>query len=147
VGRAGWIALLIGTGFAAVAATMLVLLPMALIGIFLDTGDPANAHVVGLATSFLGIAALFQLVDCTQAIGAGVLRGLHDTRIPMIFAAIGYWVIGVGVGTFLAFRTPLAGLGIWIGLASGLAVVALLMVTRWARRERLGLTPALPAVI
>jgi MATE family multidrug resistance protein len=147
VGRAGWIALLIGTGFAAVAATMLVLLPMALIGIFLDTGDPANTHVVGLATSFLGIAALFQLVDCTQAIGAGVLRGLHDTRIPMIFAAIGYWVIGVGVGTFLAFRTPLAGLGIWIGLASGLAVVALLMVARWARRERLGLTPALPAVI
>src|SRR5690606_120317 len=115
--RAGWIALIIGTGFAASAATLLVLLPHMLIGIFLDLGDPANGRVAALAVSFLGIAALFQLVDCTQAIGAGALRGLHDTRIPMMFAAVGYWVIGIGVGTFLAFRTPFAGIGIWIGLA------------------------------
>jgi MATE family multidrug resistance protein len=142
IGRAGWSALILGVGFAAMAAAMLVLVPRMLVGIFLGPESPANERVTELAVSFLAIAALFQLVDCMQAIGAGVLRGLHDTRIPMIFAALGYWVIGIGVGAFLAFHSPLAGLGIWIGLASGLAVVATLMVARWMRRQKLGLMPA-----
>lgn len=139
VARAGWLALILSVVFAVVAAAFLVLFPQALVGIFLDINDPANRPVATLAISFLMVAALFQLVDCTQAVGAGVLRGLHDTRVPMIFAAIGYWGIGIGVGTFLAFRTPLAGVGIWLGLATGLGVVAVLMVIRWAWRERLGL--------
>lgn len=139
VGRAGWSAFALGVGFAALAAGVLILSPRMLVGVFLDLTNPANQHVAALAISFLGVAALFQLFDCTQAIGAGVLRGLHDTRIPMLFAAIGYWIIGVGVGTFLAFGSALAGLGIWIGLASGLAVVAMLMMIRWTRRQKLGL--------
>jgi MATE family multidrug resistance protein len=98
--------------------------------------------VIGYAISFLAIAALFQLVDATQAIGAGVLRGLQDTRMPMIFAAIGYWVIGIGTGTILAFPMKMEGVGIWLGLATGLGVVAVLLVWRWAWRERLGLLPA-----
>ncbi|MET0250137.1 MAG: MATE family efflux transporter [Sphingobium sp.] len=138
-GRAGWIALILGVGFAAATGLLLILAPRPLIAIFLDVRSPANAQVVGLAVSYLAVAALFQLVDCTQVIGAGVLRGLHDTRVPMLFAATGYWIIGIGTGVFLAFRTPMAGLGIWIGLAVGLAVVACLMVWRWSRRERLGL--------
>jgi multidrug resistance protein, MATE family len=139
VGRAGWSALILGLGFAALAAGTLILSPRILVAIFLDTTNPANQPVAALAMSFIVVAALFQLFDCTQAIGAGILRGLHDTRIPMMFAAIGYWIIGVGVGTFLAFGSSMAGLGIWIGLASGLAVVAVLMVVRWMRRETLGL--------
>lgn len=139
VARAGWIALIIGVGFAVVTGLLLILAPRPLIAIFIDVQSPANAQVVSLAISYLSIGALFQLVDCTQVIGAGVLRGLHDTRVPMLFAAAGYWIIGIGVGTFLAFQTPLAGLGIWLGLAVGLAVVACLMVWRWSIRERLGL--------
>lgn len=139
IGRAGWLALLIGFAFAALTALLLLFAPEWMVGIFLDTHDPANRQVVALAISFLAVAALFQLADCTQAIGAGVLRGLHDTRIPMIFAATGYWIIGIGVGASLAFWSPLRGVGIWLGLASGLAVVACLMVTRWALRTRLGL--------
>ncbi|RVT94429.1 MATE family efflux transporter [Sphingomonas crocodyli] len=142
VSRAGWLAILMGLGFAIVTAILLVALPRELVGLFIDVSAPANAEVVRLAISFLMVAALFQLVDCTQAIGAGVLRGLHDTRVPMAFAAVGYWVIGIGVGAFLAFRTPLRGTGLWLGLAAGLAAVAILMVARWAMRGRLGLVPA-----
>lgn len=141
VGRAGWLALAIGTGFALMAAAMLIAFPRMLISAFLDLRDPANGRTAALAIGFLGVAALFQLVDAAQAVGAGVLRGIQDTRVPMVFALIGYWVIGIGVGVILAFPLGLQGLGIWLGLASGLGVVALSLVTRWALRERLNLLP------
>jgi MATE family multidrug resistance protein len=139
VGRAGWLALAIGTGFALAAAAILVTMPRTLIGAFLDLSDPANSRSGALAISFLGVAALFQLVDAAQTVGAGVLRGIQDTRVPMIFALIGYWVIGIGVGVILAFPLGLQGLGIWLGLASGLGVVALLLLIRWTMRDRLNL--------
>jgi multidrug resistance protein, MATE family len=136
IGRAGWTAIAMGTGFMAVMAMVLLAFPMALIGIFIDTAAPANANVVALAATFIVVAAIFQIVDGAQAVGAGVLRGLQDTRIPMFYALFGYWAVGIGVGTILAFPLKMQGLGIWIGLASGLAVVAVLMVWRW-----LGLVP------
>ena len=141
VGRAGWLALIIGTGFACCAAALLILMPRTLVSAFLDLSDPANARTATLAVSFLGIAALFQLVDSAQAVGAGVLRGVQDTTVPMIFALVGYWVVGIGVGTLLAFPLGMAGVGIWLGLASGLGAVALLLIARWTMRERLGLVP------
>ena len=95
---------------------------------------------IALAVSFLTVAAAFQLVDGAQVIGAGMLRGLHDTRWPLIFALVGYWVIGLGIGAWLAFGADWKGVGIWIGLASGLAAVAVLMLARWIMRDRLGLT-------
>jgi MATE family multidrug resistance protein len=69
-----------------------------------------------------------------------MLRGLQDTKVPMAYAAIGYWVIGLGVALELAFGLGWQGVGIWTGLATGLGVVAVLMIARWLRRERLGLT-------
>lgn len=141
IGRAGWLALILGTGFACCAALLLILAPRFLVSIFLDVADPANARTAALAVSFLAIAALFQLADSAQAVGAGVLRGLQDTRMPMIFALVGYWVVGIGVGAILAFPFDLAGFGIWIGLACGLSVVAALLIGRWAMRTRLGLLP------
>ncbi len=141
IGRAGWLALLIGTGFACCAAAMLVLMPRTLVSAFLDLSNPANARTASLAVSFLAIAALFQLVDAAQAVGAGVLRGVQDTKVPMIFALIGYWAVGIGVGTLLAFPFHMEGVGIWLGLASGLGAVALLLIIRWSLRERLGLMP------
>jgi MATE family multidrug resistance protein len=141
VGRAGWLALMIGTGFACCAAALLVLMPRTLLSAFLDLSNPANARTATLAITFLSIAALFQLVDSAQAVGAGVLRGVQDTKVPMIFALVGYWVVGIGVGTLLAFPFGMAGVGIWLGLASGLGAVALLLIARWTMRERLGLVP------
>jgi len=137
--RAGWTALAMGTAFMAVAALVMVTLPRTLINAFLDLDVPANAPVVDLAVSFLALAALFQLADGGQAVAAGMLRGLHDTRMPMIYAALGYWGIGLVVGVVLAFVAKLDGVGIWIGLAAGLVTVAILLLTRWLRREQLGL--------
>jgi MATE family multidrug resistance protein len=130
----------LGVSFMAGMALLMFLFPKQLIALFLDFDDPANAAVIPLALTFLSVAALFQIFDGAQAVGAGMLRGLHDTTIPMVFAAIGYWVIGLGVGVGLGFGLGWGGLGIWLGLATGLATVATLMIVRWTRRETLGLT-------
>jgi Na+-driven multidrug efflux pump len=86
---------------------------------------------------------VLQLADGAQAVSAGVLRGLQDTRTPMIIACFGYWVVGFGSSVALGFATPLAGTGVWWGLATGLLVVAILLVGRWSARDRLGLVPSL----
>jgi MATE family multidrug resistance protein len=144
VTRAGWTSFVLGTGFMTVTASLMLFAPHVLIGAFLDVGDPKNALVIDLARSFLVLAAIFQLADGAQAVGAGMLRGLQDTRVPMLYAALGYWGIGLPLGAILAFGTGLRGVGIWIGLAAALAVVALLMLWRWLRRDRLGLVTATP---
>ena len=141
VGLAGWTAFGLGTAFMTVMAALMYLFPRDLITLFLDD-TPANAAVISLGVSFLLIAALFQIVDGAQVVGAGMLRGVHDTRVPMIFALFGYWAIGLGVGVALAFFMEWRGIGIWVGLAAGLGVVAVLMLWRWTRRGTLGLLPA-----
>jgi MATE family multidrug resistance protein len=137
--RAGWTAWVVGVAFMGSMALVMWSVPRALVTLFL-TDIPANAVVIGLAVSFLKVAAAFQLVDGAQVIGAGMLRGLHDTRWPLIFALVGYWGVGLGIGAWLAFGVDWKGIGIWIGLASGLAAVAALMLARWLLRERIGLT-------
>ena len=141
IGRAGWTAFVIGVGFMAAMAVVMWLAPRPMITLFLED-VPANARVIGLGVSFLAVAAIFQIVDGAQVVGAGMLRGLHDTRVPMLFAFFGYWVIGIGIGVWLAFDRGWQGVGIWTGLAAGLAVVAVLMLDRWRRRVAIGLVPS-----
>jgi multidrug resistance protein, MATE family len=136
--RAGWTAWMLGIGFMALTAALMWAVPRELITLFLDD-TPANARVIGLGVSFLVIAAVFQVADGAQVVGAGALRGLHDTRVPMLFTFVGYWLIGIGVGAWLAFARGWGGQGVWVGLAVGLSVVAALMLWRWTRREALGL--------
>lgn len=143
ISRAGWTALVLGVGFMALVALVMLLAPRALIWAFIDLDDPANVPVVELAVTFLALAALFQIVDGAQAVGGGMLRGLHDTTVPMIYAAIGYWAIGMSLGVALAFPLGFGGVGIWIGLSVGLAVVAGLFLARWTGRERFLAQPAL----
>jgi len=141
IGLAGWTSFGLSTVFMSLMATLMFIFPHELITLFLaDT--PENATVIALGVSFLRIAALFQIVDGWQVVGAGMLRGLHDTRVPMVFALVGYWAIGLGVGIALAFAMEWRGVGIWTGLAAGLGVVAVLMIRRCSRRDRLGLLPA-----
>ena len=140
VTRAGWTAWVMGVGFMGAMALVMLAIPHRLITLFLQD-LPENATTIALAVSFLRVAAAFQLVDGAQVIGAGMLRGLHDTRWPLVFALVGYWVVGLGIGAWLAFSLDWKGVGIWIGLAAGLAAVAALMLWRWVRRETLGLTP------
>ncbi|MEO0063214.1 MAG: hypothetical protein RLZZ08_1774 [Pseudomonadota bacterium] len=139
-GRAGWTAIGIGTAFMGMTAMLMLFAPRLLLSAYINAGDPANAALVALASSFMVVAAVFQLADGVQAVAMGALRGLQDTRVPMAFAIFGYWVPGMACCLSLGFFTPLAGVGIWIGLALGLFVVAALMLHRWAGRERLGLT-------
>ena len=137
--RSGQAALAIGLAFTALTSLIMLVAPQALISAFIDVTTPANADVVRLAASFLFMAALFQLADGTQAVASGMLRGLHDTRMPMLIAAAGYWGIGLPLGMSLAFGLGMGGIGIWIGLAAGLFTVAVMMLGRWLRREKLGL--------
>ena len=139
VSRAGWTAFTLGVSFMTAMALVMLAFPYRLVTLFLEPGNPANASVIPLAVSFLFIAALFQIFDGAQAVAAGMLRGLHDTTLPMIYAASGYWVIGLGTAVALAFGLDWRGAGIWTGLAVGLAAVSAMMLTRWIRRERLGL--------
>jgi MATE family multidrug resistance protein len=139
IGRAGWTAWVLGVGFMAAMALAMWLMPRPLVTLFIEDA-PKNAATVALAVSFLKVAAAFQLADGAQVIGAGMLRGLHDTRWPLIFALLGYWGVGLGVGAWLAFTLDWRGVGIWVGLAAGLAAVAALMLGRWLMRDRLGLS-------
>ncbi|MEO6388126.1 MAG: MATE family efflux transporter [Croceibacterium sp.] len=142
IARAGWAAIVMAAAFMAVPASLMLFAPQLVLGIYVDTHAPQNAVMMHYAMQFMLVAAAFQLFDGIQAVGAGALRGLQDTRVPMLFALFGYWVPGLGTAVWLGFLTPLEGLGVWLGLAAGLVVVATLMLQRWTRRARLGLLPA-----
>lgn len=142
IGLAGSAALWIVFAFSFIGASVMWLFPRPVLSLYLDLADPANAHLVALAVQYLAIAALFQMFDGIQAVGAGALRGLQDTRMPMAIALFGYWLPGFGLSLGLGRFTPLGGLGVWIGLAVGLVVVAALLLHRWRRRGKLGLLQA-----
>ncbi|ABC21501.1 MATE family efflux transporter [Rhodospirillum rubrum] len=131
--RAGWVAYGAGVAFMGGAALMMLSVPRLLIGAFLDADLAENAPVIDLAVVLMALAALFQIADGAQAVCNGMLRGLHDTKVPMLLAALGYWGLGLPLGALLAFPLGVGAPGVWIGLAGGLSVVAVLMTRRWIR--------------
>ncbi len=134
-------AFLLGVGFMVITCSLMWFAPKLVLSIYVDVDAPQNAALVGFALQFLVIAAAFQLADGAQAVAAGALRGLQDTRTPMFIALFGYWVAGYGTSIYLGFWTPYAGVGVWIGLAVGLLVAAILLMARWRFRAALGLLP------
>ncbi len=140
-GRAGWVAIAIGTGFMSATALAMLLIPTLLLRVYTDPDAPANAALIAFALQYLTLAAIFQLADGVQAVAAGALRGLQDTRVPMWIAIFSYWVPGFGMAVWLGFFTPLEGTGVWIGLATGLFFAAAGLLWRWSRRDTLRLTP------
>jgi MATE family multidrug resistance protein len=139
VTRAGWTAFGFAVAFMASMSLLMLTAPRTLISVFIDIGDPANAMVVSTAVSFLFWGAIFQIADGAQSVGAGMLRGLQDTSVPMLYAALGYWGFGMPLSLLFAFKLGFGSVGIWIGLAAGLVAVAIVMIRRWTMRERLGL--------
>ena len=120
------------SGLAAlVTIAIIVAIPGPLIGLFVDPADPDRPRVIEIGTVLLYAAALFQLVDAAQVMALGLLRGVQDTRVPMIYAAISYWLIGVPCSYVLGFVLGWEGPGIWLGLAAGLAAASVFMMTRF----------------
>lgn len=126
-------------GCQAIAALVMVLAPRSIGRLY--TQDPA---VLDIAVQLLFLAAVFQLSDGLQVSALGALRGLKDTRTPMVLTAIAYWCVGVPVGGWLSFRTGFGARGIWMGLIVGLSVAAVLLTLRLRRTiDRLsGVMPA-----
>lgn len=123
----------IGLGGVSMAATALLfwVAPGFVVDLYLDLNDPTNAEVIFLAKTFLGVAAVFQLVDGIQANAAGALRGLQDTRIPLLIAILSYWGCGLSSGLILSRTMGLGGVGLWWGLALGLTVAAIVLPLRF----------------
>jgi MATE family multidrug resistance protein len=138
--RAGWMGQIVTLLFMACTAVCFLLAPGLLVSLFLDPNNPASAGAFRLATGYLVVAGLFQLFDGTQVTMGAALRGLSDTRVPLYIALFGYWIVGFPISYVLAFPLGLAGIGIWWGLAAGLASVGLILTLRFAMRDRLGLT-------
>ena len=134
-------ALVLALGYMALPAAAMLFAPRFVLRLYVDPAAPANAAMVGYAVQFMAVAAAFQLFDGVQAVLAGALRGLQDTRVPMLLALLGYWAIGFTTSVALGFFTPLAGIGVWLGLAVGLVVVSALLGWRWHQRAQLGLLP------
>ncbi|MDB5483985.1 MAG: family efflux transporter [Caulobacteraceae bacterium] len=136
--RAGLVALGMGGLFMATSGVVMALLGAQLAGLYLGNGARDDAAVIALAAVFLRYAAAFQLFDGLQVVGARVLRGLKDARVPMILAGASYWIVGAPVCVFLAVGLNLRGEGIWIGFVICLAVAAFLMCARFLRLTRAG---------
>jgi len=112
-------------GFMALCAITFLLIPEALLRLYTD-----DAAVLRLGPKLLFMAALFQLFDGAQVAGFSVLRGAGDTRVPMILAALAYWVVGAPLAYFLGFHSSLGPQGVWAGLCVSLAVASLLLIGR-----------------
>jgi MATE family multidrug resistance protein len=128
---AGYTAIAFGAGFMLLCAVVIALIPESLVDIYVATGNPLNAEVVKLAVPFLYVAAVFQLFDAMQVTGQMSLRGLKDAQAPMWIAGLSYWLVGFTLSYSLAFWAGLLGLGVWIGLAAGLAAAGIGMVWRF----------------
>jgi multidrug resistance protein, MATE family len=112
--------------------------PEPLVRLFLDPADPAGPDIVALGATLLALAALFQLADGAQVMALGLLRGVQDTRVPMIQAGLAYWAAGIPASYLLGFPLGLGATGIWAGLVFGLVLAgALLMVRFWTRSVRI----------
>ncbi|CUH67645.1 Multidrug-efflux transporter [Thalassovita gelatinovora] len=129
--RGGQIVVLISLCIAGLALITFLTIPAPLLGLFLSPDDPQRDAVIAIGVGLLAAAGLFQLADAAQVIVIGLLRGAQDTKVPMLIAAVSYWLIGMPISYSLGFVAGWGGVGIWIGLAMGLAVAAILLNLRF----------------
>ena len=116
---------------AGLTVVFFLLMPEFLMGLFLSPDEPDRAGVIAIGVVLLAAAALFQLADAAQVMALSVLRGVQDTKVPMIIAALSYWALGMPVAYVLGFVLGWGGVGIWLGLAVGLAGAGVFMMLRF----------------
>ena len=127
----GWTALLIGAGFMTVSGLGLLLFGRPIAAIFSDVPE-----VVTISTRLFLLAAAFQLFDGIQVVATGVLRGVGDTRTPMICNLVAHWGVGLPIGYALAFKVGWGIMGLWVGLSIGLTLAGFVNLATWAYRAR-----------
>ena len=127
--RAAAAGLVAGVGFMSASALVMLLLPMSLARIY-----TTDAGVAALAASLIPIAGVFQVFDGIQVVSIGILRGVADTRAPMVVNVLGFWLVGLPVSAALGFGAGGGPRGLWWGLTVGLMLVALILVWRVRRR-------------
>lgn len=128
------VALVMSVLFAAVTIAVFVATPEVLVSLFLGSDVNDRALILSIGASLVILAAIFQLADGAQVMGLGLLRGMQDTQMPMVFAAISYWLIGIPLCYVLGFSYGIGAEGIWLGLVIGLTIAAILLVARFWRR-------------
>jgi MATE family multidrug resistance protein len=139
--RAGWMAIGLGVGFMAIAALLFIAAPRPIIEIY-----SRDERVLHLGAHILLIVAAFEIFDGVQIISIGVLRGLGETKIPMLLNFAGYWLFGLPLGAVLCFEWRWGLSGIWTGLTVSLITIAVLMLLRWrSSSASISFEPSLPA--
>lgn len=121
----------LGLGFALASVALFLLFPDLLVGAFVDPDDPLRDDILRIGRVLLVMAALFQLVDAAQVIGISLLRGLQDTRVPLMIAAISYWGIGAPASYLIGVTFGVGAVGVWVGLVLGLACAAVGLTLRF----------------
>jgi MATE family multidrug resistance protein len=135
--RGALVATVLSLAAAGLTIAVFVAFPESLISIFMQRDEPQRAEILSIGVGLLIMAALFQLVDGAQVIALGLLRGVQDTRVPMIYACFSYWVIGIPCSYVFGFTLGLDGIGIWLGLVVGLLLASLLLSWRfWGKTLR-----------
>jgi multidrug resistance protein, MATE family len=131
VRRAGFVATGLGIVFMSTMTLAVILGRFAVARFFFGEAVESGGAVIDLTATLLMVGATFFVADGIQTVAAGALRGMNDTRIPLLFAAISYWLIGFPAAWVLAFWTGWGAIGVWIGLSCGTAVYAVLLVLRF----------------
>ena len=126
--RAGWVGIGLGAAFMMLAAIAFWAAPGVLARAYTNDGE-----VVTMATSLLVIAAFFQLFDGVQAVATGALRGLGDTRTPMVVHVVCYWVIGLPLGWWLTYPMGWGARGFWVGLTVALILIGIVLLAAWRK--------------
>ena len=145
VQRSGYLSIGVGFAFMTLMAIALLLFPQLVVGLYLDLNDSANERVIALVSPMLTIAAFSQIGDGVQKIANGVLLGLQDTRIPMLFSIPAFWLIGLPLGYWLGFHRGWGGAGLWLGQSIGVAIAGIVFTARFYYLTRV-LRKKLPSV-
>lgn len=124
------VALVLSVGLALLASAALVLFPEQILSLFLDPTDPTRPELLALGVTLLALVVLVQLFDGVQVVAISLLRGIQDTTVPMLLAALSYWLVGLPVAYVLGWEA----VGVWLGLVASLTVAATLLHVRFWRK-------------
>ncbi|WP_299144736.1 MATE family efflux transporter [uncultured Tateyamaria sp.] len=129
--RGAWTVTALSVAMALATIVLFVAVPEPLVSLFIGRDVDARAEILSIGVVLLALAALFQLVDGAQVIALGLLRGVQDTRVPMVLAGVSYWLIGMPVSYVLGFVLGWEGVGVWLGLVFGLACAGVALMLRF----------------